>query len=86
MKISHKQHVFVVAHAEEANIHPLQPTLKGSYVFSFNHQREYVWDWICYKAPAKVEELFAKTDGNKFASINAPTAGAREEKGVDVGC
>ena len=39
-----------------------------------------------YKAPAKVEELFAKTDGNKFASINAPTAGAREEKGVDVGC
>jgi hypothetical protein len=34
-----------------------------------------------YKPPAKVEELFAATDGNKFASINAPTAGAREEKG-----
>lgn len=34
-----------------------------------------------YKPPAKVEELFAATEGNKFASINAPTAGAREEKG-----
>ena len=27
--------------------------------------------------PAKIEELFAATAGNKFAAINAPTAGAR---------
>ena len=34
-----------------------------------------------YKPPNKVEELFAATDGNKWAKINAPTAGAREERG-----
>lgn len=35
--------------------------------------------------PAKVEELYAATSGNKFASINAPTAGAREEKALPEG-
>lgn len=29
--------------------------------------------------PSVIEELFAKTAGNKFAAINAPTAGARTE-------
>lgn len=33
--------------------------------------------WI---PPAAIEELFSQTAGNKFASINAPTSGAREEK------
>jgi len=32
-----------------------------------------------WKPPQKVEELFARTKGNNFASINAPTAGARSE-------
>jgi len=35
--------------------------------------------------PAKVEELFAATAGNQFASINRPTAGAREEKALPEG-
>jgi GST-like protein len=35
--------------------------------------------------PAKVEELFANASGNKFASINAPTAGARVDKDLPVG-
>jgi GSH-dependent disulfide-bond oxidoreductase len=39
-------------------------------------------EWI---PPAKVEELFASTSGNKFASINAPTAGARNDDPVPVG-
>jgi GST-like protein len=29
--------------------------------------------------PAKIEELYSKTAGNQFASINRPTAGARAE-------
>ncbi|KAI9030513.1 putative S-transferase [Hyaloraphidium curvatum] len=32
-----------------------------------------------WKPPAKIEELYAATSGNQFASINAPTAGAREQ-------
>lgn len=35
--------------------------------------------------PAKVEELFHVTAGNKFASINRPTAGARTEEAMPVG-
>lgn len=38
-----------------------------------------------YKAPEKVEELFAANNGSKFASINAPTAGAREVKELPEG-
>lgn len=38
-----------------------------------------------YKPPAKVEELFAATNGNQWASINSPTAGAREEKALPEG-
>jgi GSH-dependent disulfide-bond oxidoreductase len=34
---------------------------------------------------ARIEELFAKTEGNQFASINRPTAGAREEVDVPEG-
>ena len=33
-----------------------------------------------WEAPDKVEELFESTDGNVFAAINQPTAGAREER------
>ena len=29
--------------------------------------------------PSKIEEIFSKTDGNQFAAINAPTAGARAQ-------
>lgn len=35
--------------------------------------------------PAKVEELFAAASGNKFAGINQPTSGAREEKPLERG-
>lgn len=38
-----------------------------------------------WQPPLKVEELFLATSGNKFASINRPTAGAREERDVPVG-
>ena len=38
-----------------------------------------------WQPPNKVEELFASTSGNKFASINRPTAGEREIKPVPVG-
>jgi hypothetical protein len=38
-----------------------------------------------WQPPLKIEELFASTAGNKFASINRPTAGAREEQDVPVG-
>jgi hypothetical protein len=38
-----------------------------------------------WQPPAKAEELFVSTAGNKFASINRPTAGAREELAVPVG-
>lgn len=33
-------------------------------------------EWV---PPTKIEELYAATSGNQFASINAPTAGARQE-------
>lgn len=32
-----------------------------------------------WNPPEKIETLFASTSGNKFASINAPTAGARAQ-------
>eukprot|EP01087_Luapelamoeba_hula_P020532 TRINITY_DN701_c0_g1_i1.p2 TRINITY_DN701_c0_g1~~TRINITY_DN701_c0_g1_i1.p2 ORF type:complete len:301 (+),score=52.36 TRINITY_DN701_c0_g1_i1:66-968(+) len=35
--------------------------------------------------PAHIEELFAQAAGSQFASINAPTAGARTEKELPVG-
>ena len=35
--------------------------------------------------PSKVEDLFAAAGGNQFASINAPTSGARVQKEVPVG-
>ncbi len=38
-----------------------------------------------WNPPAKIEDLFAKTGGNKFAAINAPTAGARTQKDLNVG-
>ena len=38
-----------------------------------------------WKPPAKIEDLFAATAGNKFAAINSPIAGAREEKELPVG-
>lgn len=38
-----------------------------------------------WKPPAKIEELFAKTGGNQFASINAPTAGARTQQALPEG-
>lgn len=38
-----------------------------------------------WKPPAKIEELFAVTAGNKFASINSPIAGAREERELPAG-
>mmetsp|Transcript_16276 Transcript_16276/g.17014 ORF Transcript_16276/g.17014 Transcript_16276/m.17014 type:complete len:292 (-) Transcript_16276:31-906(-) len=40
---------------------------------------------ITWQPPSKVEELFASTAGNKWANINRPTAGSREEKEVPVG-
>ncbi len=39
-------------------------------------------EWV---PPSKIEELFAQTSGNKFASINAPTSGARTEKELPKG-
>lgn len=45
-----------------------------------NENQEKKWN-----PPLKVEELFEATAGNKFASINRPTAGPREEKNVPVG-
>eukprot|EP00286_Rhodomonas_abbreviata_P010839 CAMPEP_0181318652 /NCGR_PEP_ID=MMETSP1101-20121128/17123_1 /TAXON_ID=46948 /ORGANISM="Rhodomonas abbreviata, Strain Caron Lab Isolate" /LENGTH=287 /DNA_ID=CAMNT_0023426141 /DNA_START=99 /DNA_END=962 /DNA_ORIENTATION=+ len=39
-------------------------------------------DW---KPPAKVETLYAATAGNKFADMNRPTAGARDERELPVG-
>eukprot|EP00600_Ochromonadales_sp_CCMP1393_P008759 CAMPEP_0174970958 /NCGR_PEP_ID=MMETSP0004_2-20121128/9711_1 /TAXON_ID=420556 /ORGANISM="Ochromonas sp., Strain CCMP1393" /LENGTH=295 /DNA_ID=CAMNT_0016220825 /DNA_START=47 /DNA_END=934 /DNA_ORIENTATION=- len=35
--------------------------------------------------PANIEELFASSAGNKWGAINAPTAGAREEKALPDG-
>lgn len=40
---------------------------------------------IKWKPTNKVEELFNSTSGNKWASINRPTAGSREEKILPVG-
>ena len=40
---------------------------------------------IVWMPPNYVEDLFATTAGNKFASINAPTSGAREEKELPCG-
>ena len=34
-----------------------------------------------FKPPAKIDDLYAATDGNNFAAINAPTSGAREASG-----
>jgi hypothetical protein len=39
-------------------------------------------DW---KPPSKIDDLFAGAAGNKWASINSATAGAREQKDAPVG-
>jgi len=38
-----------------------------------------------WSPPAKIEALYAATDGNKFASINRPTAGPRVTQELPVG-
>lgn len=38
-----------------------------------------------WNPPAKIEELFSKTGGNKFAAINSPVAGARVQKDLEQG-
>mmetsp|Transcript_41946 Transcript_41946/g.58642 ORF Transcript_41946/g.58642 Transcript_41946/m.58642 type:complete len:277 (+) Transcript_41946:143-973(+) len=38
-----------------------------------------------FTPPTKIEELYKKAEGNKFASINRPTAGPREERALPVG-
>eukprot|EP01038_Epipyxis_sp_PR26KG_P009069 gene9069-12231_t len=38
-----------------------------------------------WNPPQKIEELFAKTANNKFASINSPVAGARTQKSLSIG-
>jgi GST-like protein len=38
-----------------------------------------------WKPPPKVEELFSRTDGNKFSGMNRPTAGARTDTPAQVG-
>lgn len=38
-----------------------------------------------WKPPAKIEELYAKTAGNQFAAINAPTSGARVQQALPEG-
>ena len=38
-----------------------------------------------YTPPAKVEELFAAADGNKFQSLNSAVAGARFDKELSRG-
>lgn len=38
-----------------------------------------------WNPPAKIEELYAKSAGNKWAAINSPTAGARTEKEAPAG-
>jgi GSH-dependent disulfide-bond oxidoreductase len=35
--------------------------------------------------PARIEDLFAKSAGNKWAAINSPVAGARTEKDLPNG-
>eukprot|EP01052_Picozoa_sp_SAG31_P005969 SAG31_NODE_271_length_18717_cov_8.685949_4_plen_187_part_00 len=35
-----------------------------------------------FRPPERIEELYAVTQGNNFASINAPTSGARPESGA----
>ena len=39
-------------------------------------------EWI---PPAKIEELYAATSGNKFGNINAPTSGARVQQDLPAG-
>ena len=39
-------------------------------------------EWI---PPAKIEELYAATSGNKFGNINAPTSGARIQQDLPAG-
>ena len=38
-----------------------------------------------WNPPAKIEELFDKTAGNRWGAINAPTAGARVERELPEG-
>ena len=45
----------------------------------------YIPDSKDWNPPAKIEDLFAASEGNKFASINSPVAGARSEKDLSKG-
>ena len=38
-----------------------------------------------WKPTSKIDELFAKTAGNKFAGMNRPTSGPRDETPAEVG-
>lgn len=49
---------------------------------TINNQHNEEKKWI---PPLKVENLYHATAGNKWASINRPTAGAREEKDLPIG-
>ena len=42
-------------------------------------------DDVAWTPPEKVEDLYAKASGNRFASINAPTAGARADVPLPCG-
>ena len=39
----------------------------------------------CWQPPKKIEELFNATAGNTWASINSPTAGARNQNELPRG-
>ncbi len=42
-------------------------------------------DDVGWTPPGKVEDLYAKASGNRFASINRPTAGPREDVPLPCG-
>ena len=53
-----------------------------SRVIKFNMSTTTPPEW---KPPAKIEDLYQATAGNKFAAINSPVAGAREERDLPEG-
>ena len=63
-----------VTTTEATPARPPAPTISAA------AEEEVVW-----MPPKTVEELYSKTAGNKFAAINAPTSGAREEKELACG-
>jgi hypothetical protein len=40
---------------------------------------------MAWNPPPKIEELYAKTDGNLFSGLNKPTAGAQSEASAEKG-